>query len=203
MARAMQIFKPILLEGSPGVGKTSLVSGLASVTGSTLCRINLSDQTDLSDLFGSDMPVEGGESGQFEWKNAPFLTAMQEGHWVLLDEMNLASQQVLEGLNPCLDYRGEVFVPELNRSFLRHPSFRIFAAQNPLAQGGNRKGLPRSFLDRFTRAFLSPLTQEDLVSICHAAAPEMSLETVHRMVTFVSQMEERASDSTPFAQRFL
>lgn len=64
---------------------------------------------------------------------------MQKGEWVLLDEMNLASQTVLEGLNAVLDYRGTVYIPELGRSFSRHPDFRVFAAQNPLQQGGGVK----------------------------------------------------------------
>ena len=48
--------KPILLEGTPGVGKSSLVTALAAFTGNQLIRINLSDQTEISDLFGSDLP---------------------------------------------------------------------------------------------------------------------------------------------------
>ncbi|EED79420.1 predicted protein, partial [Postia placenta Mad-698-R] len=151
VVRACQLSKPLLLEGSPGVGKTSLVTALANICGYHLCRINLSDQTDLSDLFGSDLPVEGGQPGQFAWKDAEFLRALQEGHWVLLDEMNLAPQAILEGLNAVLDHRGTVYIPELGRSFTRHPSFRIFAAQNPLHQGGGRKGLPKSFINRFTK----------------------------------------------------
>ena len=73
--------KAILLEGSPGAGKTSLVTALAKATGNPLTRINLSDQTELTDLFGSDLPVEGGGPGEFAWKDAAFLRAMQRGEW--------------------------------------------------------------------------------------------------------------------------
>lgn len=45
----------------------------------------------------------------------------------------------------------QVFIPELGATFRCHPRFRLFAAQNPLQEGGGRKGLPRSFLNRFTR----------------------------------------------------
>ncbi|CED83314.1 AAA ATPase containing von Willebrand factor type A (vWA) domain [Phaffia rhodozyma] len=186
--RGCQLPKPILLEGSPGVGKTSLITALASAAQSHLCRINLSDQTDLADLFGSDLPVEGGKPGEFAWKDAAFLSALQSGHWVLLDEMNLASQAVLEGLNAVLDHRGTVYIPELGRSFTRHPDFRIFAAQNPVGQGGGRKGLPKSFLNRFTRVYVHELTSEDLLLIGQHMYPDFSPELLAKMIEFNSRL---------------
>ena len=78
------------------------------------------------------MPVEREQGIHFAWRDGPFLRALKNGHWILLDEvtifvrylltftkevqilqMNLASQSVLEGLNACLDHRGEVLVPLL------------------------------------------------------------------------------------------
>lgn len=58
---------------------------------------------------------------------------------------------VYQGLNAILDHRAEVFIPELGLTFKCPSSFRVFACQNPFSQGGGRKGLPRSFLNRFTK----------------------------------------------------
>jgi midasin len=191
--RACQLNKAILLEGSPGVGKTSLVSALASFSCQTLCRVNLSDQTDLIDLFGSDLPLEGGAAGEFVWRDAAFLQALQNGHWVLLDEMNLAPQSVLEGLNAILDHRGTVFLPELGRSFTKHPDFRLFAAQNPVQQGGGRKGLPKSFLNRFTKVYMEELNSDDLLIISKNLHPGHSEDELQQMIDFNSRVHHEAT----------
>lgn len=78
-----------------------------------LVRINLSEQTDVSDLFGSDLPmpdtpdassrgvptsdgprtdVGDGSNARFAWCDGVFLRALKAGKWVLLDELNLATQ---------------------------------------------------------------------------------------------------------------
>ena len=155
---------------------------------------------------------------------------MRRGAWVLLDELNLASQTVLEGLNAVLDHRAEVravaerapdswpgpcgpprdtlslvrshmhshrcsftpqhhcctalqvFIPELNRTFRCPPTFRVFGAQNPLQEGGGRKGLPRSFLNRFTRVHVELLRRRDLLFIAAALHPRLPAPTLRRMV---------------------
>ncbi|KAF9621705.1 hypothetical protein IFM89_027271 [Coptis chinensis] len=127
-----------LLEGSPGVGKTSLGVAIGKYSGHRVVRINLSEQTDIMDLLGSDLPVEDVEGMRFAWSDGILLQALKNGDW---------------GLTAILDHRAEVFIPELGQTYKCPTSFRVFACQNPSCQGGGRKGLPKSFLNRFTKVW--------------------------------------------------
>uniref|UniRef100_A0A914WN69 Midasin n=1 Tax=Plectus sambesii TaxID=2011161 RepID=A0A914WN69_9BILA len=201
LLRAMSIRKPILMEGSPGAGKSSLVVALAKASGHRLVRLNLSDQTDLSDLFGSDLPTTNANGDQtFAWNDGPLLKAMKQGDWVLLDEMNLASQSVLEGLNACLDHRGAVFLPELGRTFhIGDSGTRFFACQNPFKQGGNRRGLPKSFINRFSVVYTEPMTSHDeLAILIEVYAGRVAEEHLHQMVAFNEKLNA-AIGSSEFA----
>ncbi|KAH7723681.1 midasin [Aphelenchoides avenae] len=174
--------------------KSSLVVALAAVTGNRLVRLNLSDQTDLSDLFGSDVPVittDGRTS--FAWKDGPVLRAIKNGYWVLLDEMNLASQSVLEGLNSCFDFRKKLFIAELNKTFeIESTTCRFFACQNPQKQGGDRRALPKSFLNRFTSIAVNEMTNEDFVFVLEKALRgRFDKDIIHNMV----EVNKRVADS--------
>jgi midasin len=70
LLRAYTLAKPVLIEGPPGVGKTSLVENLARQAGKKLIRVNLSEQTDMMDLLGSEYPVASAEDEEeikFSW----------------------------------------------------------------------------------------------------------------------------------------
>ncbi|TPP58779.1 Midasin [Fasciola gigantica] len=110
LLRALQLpQRALLLEGSPGVGKTTLVLALAQATGHPVVRINLSEATEASDLLGADLPVEGTGPGIFAWRDGPLLQALRQGHWIILDEVYLQplsvhdQQFILSRLFPTLD----------------------------------------------------------------------------------------------------
>ena len=190
--------RPILLHGDPGAGKSSVVAALARYCGVHLVRINLSDQTELADILGQNVPIDGGK---FEWKDGILLEAISRGDWVLLDELNLAPQPVLEGLNALLDHRSEIYVPAIDRLVKCPPTFRLFSTQNEAKKGDGRKMLPRSLISRFSRLRVSALQLEDLAAV--AAETLMDDSTVPEAIDLISKLTEKFSDGVGWNLRDL
>lgn len=203
LMRALVIPKAILLEGSPGVGKTTIVEALGVAMDKVVVRINLSDQTDIMDLFGTFLPCgsSDGDGPAFAWSDGILLRAVKAGHWVILDELNLANQSVLEGLNALLDHRSSVYIPELCAEIAASPGFRVFGCQNPLLEGGGRKGLPKSFLNRFTKVRVEPFSREDLLSITSVLCPEFSASQTAGMIDFVCALHYETTSRRSFGLR--
>ncbi|KAL0222135.1 hypothetical protein RCL1_001989 [Eukaryota sp. TZLM3-RCL] len=174
VARALSLNKPILIEGPPGAGKTSLVTALGTLTGNPTIRINFSEHSDMMDLIGCFVPSSSTSGSDFIWSDGVLLTALKQGYWVIFDEINLAPQQVLEGLNSVLDHRRSLLVTDLNLEIKAHENFRVFACQNPLISGGGRRGLPQSFLNRFVTVSTDDLTSSDISLIISNSFPELA-----------------------------
>ncbi len=58
IARCIECNEPVLLSGETGVGKTSALQHLAQLLGKNINVINLSQQTETSDLLGNFKPVD-------------------------------------------------------------------------------------------------------------------------------------------------
>lgn len=135
-------------------------------------------------------------SAAFAWVDGPLLAALKHGDWVLLDELNLAGQSVLEGLNAILDHRREIYLPELGRTVVAAPGFALFGAQNAASDGGGRRCLPRSFVSRFTRVRAEALREEDTRSVLRALHPRLPAEVIARMTSAVARLAEAANSSS-------
>lgn len=110
----------------------------------------------------------------------------------------MASQTVLEGLNACLDHRGEVYIAELDQVFKRHPDFKLFAAQNPHHQGGGRKGLPSSFVNRFIVVYADVFTKQDLLHITAKKFDKIGAKTQQQLIEFMSRLDDEVVSRRSF-----
>lgn len=137
LARAVALDSaPVLLQGETSVGKTSLITYLASITGNKCLRINNHEHTDLQEYLGQ---YSADIDGALTFKEGALVEAMRHGYWVILDELNLAPSDVLEALNRVLDDNRELFIPETQTLVKAHPKFMLFATQNPPGLYGGRK----------------------------------------------------------------
>eukprot|EP00871_Galdieria_phlegrea_P001660 jgi/Galph1/2495/GphlegSOOS_G1150.1 len=180
IVRGMILKKPILLQGPPGIGKTSIIEALAFICGQELIRVNLSEHTEMADLLGMDVPNPNVSSScsnhqPFVFRPGPLLVALEKGYWILLDELNLAPQSVLEGLNSLLDHRRKIYVPELDREF---------------TQGGGRKNMPKSFQSRFTRVPMEALKAQDMVEIAKKRFPCLPPSFLQDVVQVLEQWNQ-------------
>ena len=101
MARVMVSLStetPLLLVGPPGVGKTAVVESCGRVLDFNPVRINMTANTTLDTLIGSYIPRHTSTGIVFQWHSGDMLEAWKSGKWILLDEINLASPEILEEL---------------------------------------------------------------------------------------------------------
>jgi len=92
----------------------------------------------------------------------PLLTAINEGHWLFLDELNLGQPEVLFRINMIIDeirnplckpkFTNDIYLnlPEIKEfsSIKVHKNFRLFAAMNFSSEVG-RKRISPALLDKF------------------------------------------------------
>lgn len=162
LARAVLMRYPILLQGPTSSGKTSLVRYLAAITGHDFVRINNHEHTDLQEYLGSYIT---DTTGKLVFNEGVLVKAVRNGHWIVLDELNLAPSDVLEALNRLLDDNRELFVPELQERIQAHPNFMLFATQNPPTLYGGRKMLSRAFRNRFVEIHVGEIPDNELSKI--------------------------------------
>ena len=198
LARAVLLKKyPILLQGPTSSGKTSLISHLAAVTGHKCIRINNHEHTDIQEYIGTYI---NDSQGRLRFHEGPLVQALRHGHWVILDELNLAPSEVLEALNRLLDDNRELFVPELQEVVKPNRHFMLFATQNPPGIYAGRKTLSRAFRSRFLELHVDDIPDSELHEILEkrcSVAPSYA----KKMITVMRQLQRRRSASNVFAGR--
>jgi midasin len=185
---------PILLEGPTSAGKTTMVEYLAAKCGHKSVRINNHEHTDVQEYTGS---YASDSTGKLCFMEGILVQALRKGHWVILDELNLAPSEVLEALNRLLDDNRELYLPEINEVVQPHPNFRLFATQNPSGAYGGRKPLSRAFRNRFVEIHVGDIPEKEMETIlelrCHCPPSHAKL-----LVKVMSALRKRRSKSGVF-----
>ncbi|MDX1756641.1 MAG: MoxR family ATPase [Marinobacter sp.] len=128
----------LLVEGAPGLAKTTAIKALADHLEGDFHRIQFTPDLLPSDVTGSE--IYRPETGQFEFQKGPIFHNL-----VLADEINRAPAKVQSAL---LEAMGERQVSVGLRTFPLDRLFLVMATQNPIEQEGTYP-LPEAQLDRF------------------------------------------------------
>ncbi|MBA3685810.1 MAG: AAA family ATPase, partial [Planctomycetes bacterium] len=126
----------LLLEGLPGLAKTTVVRALASSLAASFSRIQFTPDLLPADIIGTRIY----EAGQFTTRKGPIFAQI-----VLADEINRAPAKVQSALLEAMQERQVTIGGE---SFALPRPFLVLATQNPIEQEGTY-ALPEAQTDRF------------------------------------------------------
>ena len=128
----------VLLEGPPGVGKTTIVNTLAALMNCNFKRIQFTPDLMPSDVIGNN--VFNFQTSEFVLKKGPIFT-----HFLLADEINRTPPKTQAAMLEAMEER-QVTIDGESQS-LEEP-FIVVATENPIEHEGTYP-LPEAQLDRF------------------------------------------------------
>jgi len=128
----------ILVEGVPGLAKTTAINALAKSLGLDFKRIQFTPDLLPSDVVGTE--VYNQKDASFAVRKGPIFTNL-----LLADEINRAPAKVQSAL---LEVMQEKQVTISDTTFKLEEPFLVMATENPVEQEGTYR-LPEAQLDRF------------------------------------------------------
>jgi MoxR-like ATPase len=186
----------LLLEGVPGLAKTTVVKTLAKAMAAKFSRVQFTPDLLPADIIGTRIYVGGPAGGQFTTRLGPIFAQL-----VLADEINRAPAKVQSALLEAMQERQVTIGDE---TFPLPKPFLVLATQNPIEQEGTYP-LPEAQTDRFLmkvkvdypaaaeeraildRAFVrNPAEVQPVLDPAQLARAQLALDGVH--------MDERIKD---------
>jgi len=150
----------ILLEGVPGLAKTTTINTLAKTLGLAFKRVQFTPDLLPSDIIGTE--IYDPAKNEFKIKKGPVFTNL-----LLADEINRAPAKVQSAL---LEVMQERQVTIGDETFLIEKPFLVMATQNPVEQEG-AYNLPEAQLDRFMmKVVVGYNTKEEELEIARRVA---------------------------------
>ena len=141
-------FYPVFITGLSGNGKTLMVEQVCAELKRECIRVNISIETDESDLLGGPTLVNGNVVN----RDGPVITAMKRGAVLLIDEVDRGSNKLM-----CLQgiLEGKPYYNKKNGELVHSKDgFTVIATANTKGQGSDEgrflaQILDSAFLERF------------------------------------------------------
>ena len=168
----------LLVEGAPGLAKTTAIRALAERIDAAFARVQFTPDLLPSDLTGTE--IWRPQDARFEFMPGPIFHPV-----VLADEINRAPAKVQSAL---LEAMGERQVTVGRQTYPLPKLFLVMATQNPIEQEGTFP-LPEAQLDRFLMhveiGYPDATMEGEILRIARAAARDAThstpSDTVHAL----------------------
>jgi MoxR-like ATPase len=161
----------VLIEGVPGLAKTTAIAALARAINTGFRRIQFTPDLLPADLIGT--MIYRPNTGEFTVKHGPIFSNL-----ILADEINRAPAKVQSALLEAMQER-QVTIGE--QTFRLPDPFLVLATQNPIEQEGTY-ALPEAQVDRFAMKLVVryPSAKEERVILDRMAStdPKTSIDAV-------------------------
>ena len=192
----------LLVEGAPGLAKTTAIRTLAAHLEADFARVQFTPDLLPADLTGTE--VWRPQEGRFEFQPGPVFHPL-----LLADEINRAPAKVQSAL---LEAMGERQVTVGRQTYALPPLFLVMATQNPIEQEGTFP-LPEAQLDRFLMhvriGYPDAAMESEILRLARTRArnqlhePDAPPERMPQSVVFAAREQVLDLHMAPALERYL
>lgn len=150
-----------------------------------IIRFNLSSETTVPDLMGRYIGDKQSWGG-ITLKERPYKIATENGYFLLLDEINLVSENVLQSIEASIDSKViSVEIPGMPlKKIVINENFCLLATQNPNKGlfANKRQNLSQKFLNKFQPIYFPNFSKEEFLQIAQGLSKDFGYQREKKLI---------------------
>jgi MoxR-like ATPase len=176
----------VLLVGATGTGKTA--SAEKSFEHDVVKKFNFSAETTIDQLIGH--PSIDSSTNSIIFQSGPYLDAYENGYSLILDEFNLAHEDVLQCIEASLDSNFITIDDPVSgvKQIPMHKNFKLVATQNEaeFEFARKRNKLTTKLTSKFIVIKFEIFSEDELITIAQQMKKQIEIddETIQKIVSF-------------------